>query len=325
MKAQERHELRENDLASFLQYGLWAFVKQNGSYILLALALAFLGFTLWRNYNQRQMNAQLGAWAEYNNLPNRDDLLDAFHNVAVNASGVDGQKRLEQMLDVVKSRPQRLREIIDAHDIKPLRAVCYLNMADFYHKLILLPELMRDMKLSRAEVLEKQMDACKGAIDAMPDDLMITAHGHLGIAAALEDMGEWDKAAAEYKILTDANGRFANSPWAPLAADKASKIDGRRNSPRLAALMPVMQPTPAPSLMTPGGGLNLGGGLNMGGTLGNPGGGTALPSGLMFDGLNSLTKPPASTGPSTAPAWQMNFGPLNLPAPMGPNPSTTQP
>ena len=47
MKAEERHQLKENDLGSWLQYGLPMYLKQNGSYILLVLALGFLGYQLY--------------------------------------------------------------------------------------------------------------------------------------------------------------------------------------------------------------------------------------------------------------------------------------
>src|SRR4051812_3201958 len=81
MKAQERHELRENDLAGWLQFGLWAFIKEYGSYLLLGLSLAFLGFQLYRYYNQRQETERLQAWREFNEMPYRENLPDyAFSN-----------------------------------------------------------------------------------------------------------------------------------------------------------------------------------------------------------------------------------------------------
>ena len=46
MKAEERHELQENDLASWLQVGLLqTFLKQNGSYGLLVIAFSFLSLS----------------------------------------------------------------------------------------------------------------------------------------------------------------------------------------------------------------------------------------------------------------------------------------
>src|SRR3954466_13353561 len=76
MKAQERHELRENDLASWLQYGLWAFLKTYGSYVLLTLSLCFLGFQLWNLYSRKQQDARNQAWIDFNTLQYRENLPD---------------------------------------------------------------------------------------------------------------------------------------------------------------------------------------------------------------------------------------------------------
>ena len=64
MKAEERHELKENDLQSWFQYGFPIWIKQNGSYVLLAAALVLLGYQLWRYYSQKQEFKAQGAWAE---------------------------------------------------------------------------------------------------------------------------------------------------------------------------------------------------------------------------------------------------------------------
>src|SRR5438309_522004 len=145
MKAQERHELRENDLAGWLQYGLWTFLKQNGSYILLVAALCFLTFQIWNLVQQRRENAILQAWSEFNGLPHNQPPQDGvFENIlragsALNSPVIaaDAEKRkraateMDEAINLAKTRPSRLREIIDQHDIKPLKAACYLAIGDF--------------------------------------------------------------------------------------------------------------------------------------------------------------------------------------------------
>ena len=64
MKAEERHQLKENDLCNWLQYGFPLWIKENGSYVLLLLALGFLGYQLYHMYERKQENYRTQAFAE---------------------------------------------------------------------------------------------------------------------------------------------------------------------------------------------------------------------------------------------------------------------
>ena len=110
MKAEERHELRENDLASWLQYGLWAFLKQNGSYVLLVLALGFLGFQLWNMYERKQADAVRAAWLNLQDASSKDDPIAA------------------------------LSEVIDTSTVLAVKAEGSLELANIYEQLIAKPE-----------------------------------------------------------------------------------------------------------------------------------------------------------------------------------------
>src|ERR1051325_1411136 len=67
MRAEERHELRENHLANWLHYGMLGWLRQNGSYLLLIAALGFLGYQLWNRHKQTVENERLSANMEINN------------------------------------------------------------------------------------------------------------------------------------------------------------------------------------------------------------------------------------------------------------------
>src|SRR5262249_40628982 len=92
---------------------------------------------------------------------------------------------------------------------------------------------------------------------------------HLGIAAAYEDQGEWDKARAEYQIMADPKGKFAGTPYVELATAKLALLDDRKNAPRLAMMMPP--PPPPPSAIPRSSGLpsGLGSGLQLPGLMGS--------------------------------------------------------
>lgn len=220
MDSEERHELQDNDLSSWLQYGLWTFLKQNGSYLLLVLALGFLGYQLWNLYEQKQENKRNAAWFDLRTAETAD-------NPAA-----------------------KLLDIASSNDYAPVQAEAYLKLGSYYGtQLVLEPAELLNKKLSRTDALTKAAGYYKEAIDAMPDDKLIAAKGHLGIASADEDLGEWDKAKAEYEILTDKAGKFAGTPYAALAASRLSGLDDRRNSPRLASMIPPPAPVnPVPQL-----------------------------------------------------------------------------
>jgi hypothetical protein len=221
MKSEERHELKENDLASWLQFGLWAFLKQNGSYVLLVVALGFLGFQLWRLYEQRQENERRAAWAELRSATMSDEPAD-FLNV------------------------------IEKYQYKPVQAEAYLDLGGCYQRLILDPARMVSKKLGRDECLTKAQGYYKSALDVLGSDPLVGGKAHLGIAAALEDQGEWDKARAEYQILADESGPFAGKPYQGFAEAHLEALNDRKNAPRLASMIPPpAPPTPSPSSMVP--------------------------------------------------------------------------
>ncbi|HEY4329368.1 MAG TPA: hypothetical protein VGN88_06510 [Phycisphaerae bacterium] len=304
MKAEERHELRENDLASWLQYGLWAFLKQNGSYVLLVLALAFLGYQLWNMYETKQELAVRGAWLDLQNASTVDDPIKA------------------------------LGDVIDTSTVNAVKAEGSLELANIYERLIVNPEMMDKRRESRDEVLGKAFMYYNKALETMGDDKLIAANAHLGLAAVLEDRAEWDKAKAEYQILTDPNGKFKGTAFQELAADRIKTLDERRNVPRLASMIPPPPPPSTPSSGLPqlpgGSGLGLPGGMSLpsglglpigGGSqgIGSPGGTSIAPStqGGGFQMLPPLLGPPTPLIPlpsnNTAPPPASPFGAPSMP------------
>jgi predicted negative regulator of RcsB-dependent stress response len=276
MKAEERHELRENDLASWLQYGLWAFLKQNGSYIVLVLALAFLGYRLWAYYEQKQEIARQTAWAQL-----RD------------ASATDNP---------IKT----LEDVLDTSTLNPVKAQACFDLGQLYGRLAAIPEELNRRQMSRAEVLSKAYDNYAKILTLQGDEPVLAAKAHLGMASVYEDRAEWDKAKAEYEIITK-DKLFAGTAFVDLAKSWLATLDDRRNAPRLATMIP---PPPAPK---PVPGLPGSGGL-LQGLPGLPGGGALAPTtNSSFSNLMLGPQLPASASTAPAPA-----GPEGPPAPITP-------
>jgi hypothetical protein len=208
MKAEERHELRENDLASWLHYGLWAFLKQNGSYILLVLALGFLGYQLWNMYQRKQEIARLNAW---NDLRVATESPDATTYV------------------------NKLRVLVAETKLKEVKAQAYLDLGYVYDRLLAYPEDLNRLQLGPDEALNKAYDAFQQALQLHGDDVLLSAKAHLGMAAVAEDRGQWDQALGEYKKLTDPASQYANTAFAALAQQRIDTLDDRKNAPQLAA------------------------------------------------------------------------------------------
>jgi predicted negative regulator of RcsB-dependent stress response len=273
MKAEERHELRENDLANWLQFGLWAFLKNNGSYLLLIVALGFLGFQLWNLYQRKQENARAIAFT---------NLIDAEAAALPQGSIEDWTKSAKTLVDLVETS-----------DVKLVKARACLTLGQLYDFWAAFPEIQNYAKLSRTECLSKAFEYYSKALEFQGDDPVIAAKAQLGIATVYEDQGEWDKAKAEYQRMVDHKafvGDLAN-----LAKARLDSLDSRRSAPRLVAMIPpppAAKPAAAPGfpgLSLPGGG--LGGGL-----LG-PSSGSAFP-GLIGGGTGGSSEATTTPGPT---------------------------
>jgi tetratricopeptide (TPR) repeat protein len=224
MKAEERHQLKENDLASWMQYGFPVWLKQNGSYILLVLALCFLGYQLYSMYERKQSNAQHAAWA---------DLLSAGS---------------------AENPAAKLQSVIDSYDFNDVKVLAYYQLALYYQQLPLSPEQMQTFKVGKTEALEKAADAFQKMADLAGSDTLLLGKAYLGLAAVEEDRGNWDAARKRYEQMTDPKGVFANTPFADIAADRLATIGQREKAPRLASMMPPPATRPAvnePNLASP--------------------------------------------------------------------------
>jgi hypothetical protein len=178
-------------------------------------------------------------------------------------------------------------------------------MGDFYERLNLVPEVLDRMKLSRTECLIKAAEAYRGAMAAMPGDLLVSAKARLGLAAVFEDQGEWDKAEQEYKELAAKPGKYAGTPLAELAETRLKELNDRRSAPRLAAGIPVARREATPLTPT---------GMGFEGLLG-PGRAPSEFPGLI---LNPMGTTQPATAPASTPPPSFQLGPLLVPP-------TTQP
>ncbi len=222
MKAEERHELKENDLASWLQYGFPIWLKNNGSYVLLVLALGFLGFQVWRLYEARQEGTRIKASNELRMAQEAEDV------------------------------PSKLKTLIETYDIKDVREKAYLALGKAYVELLPFPGQLKAMNLTRSEALTEAYNAYEKALKQYGSDELIAGKAMLGMAQVEEDRGEWDQAKKIYEEMGE-KGRFSDPAWANAAAAQLKTLEARKNAPRLVSQIKIPPPT-MPSTSPAGGG-----------------------------------------------------------------------
>jgi len=233
MKAEERHELKENDLQSWMQYGFPVWIKNNGSYLLLAAALLLLGWQLWGYYEKKQLVLAQTAWNEL---------------AATEAPGVE-------------NRAIKLQALIDQYDIKPIRALALRALGNSYLESVAAgasDEANNAVALDKQDSLNRAQAAFDRIIKEYPDQQLALGSAKIGLAVIAEDRGEWDSAKKQYEAIIDKSSPFAATAFAQEASIRLAQLDKIKDAPRLAA-MPVTLPATRPmgpelpSRLPPGG------------------------------------------------------------------------
>lgn len=231
MKAEERHELKENDMVSWFQYGLPIFLKQYGSYLLLALALCLLGYQLW-NYREKKHAVEVqSAWNELAAASNPN----------------------------TENAPAKLQAIINEYNVKPVQALAWLQIATFYTDAVAHgnpPEGYNGVKVTKDDALASAEKAANHVINEFPDQTLAVGKAHLALATIAEDRGDWDAAKKQYELLSDKGGPFADTAFALTAEAQLKLLDPYRKAPPLAAMVPppatqAAVPSPFPTLSGP--------------------------------------------------------------------------
>jgi hypothetical protein len=223
MKAEERHDLNDNDLGSWLRYGLPVFLRQNGSYVLLVLALGFLGWQLWNRHVQNQEFALQQAWDELNAVDPRPLALRGPPSTMPDAK-LDDNPAIA------------LQRIIDENENKAVRAQATLELGNYYLLCVLFDSYPANSRMDRDDALNQAEKVYQKALVDFSDDLLVLGKARLGLAAVAEDRGNWDEAKKQYETLADKTGPFKGTPIVELGAGKLSKLEDRKKAPDLAAM-----------------------------------------------------------------------------------------
>ncbi|HUO08375.1 MAG TPA: hypothetical protein VM008_08765, partial [Phycisphaerae bacterium] len=219
MKPEEPDEpdLKENDLSTWLQYGLPIFLRKNGSYLLLAVALCILGYQLYQRYEIKKQVEVQSAWND----------LDA-----ASAPGVD-------------NAPAKLQALISQYPMKPIQALAYVQLASFYLDDVAHgnpPAGYHGVKVSRDDALKLAESAANSVLSDYADQPVAVGKARFALAAVAMNRGDFAAARKEYELLTDKSGPYAGTAFAELADNQLKKLDQYAKAPPLAAFAPPEQP-----------------------------------------------------------------------------------
>ncbi len=161
MDAKERHELKDNDLAEFLNnFGEWW--SKNGNFTMIVVILALAGWFGYRYINQTRALANEHAWADL----------------------------------AATTSPTGYRGIADEYDDFPsIRAQALLRGADQFHQQAnKLVQEDNEGGMSPDEALDSAQSLYKRVLDA--DELPVfRANAALGLANVAETRGDFEAAA----------------------------------------------------------------------------------------------------------------------------------
>ena len=234
MKAQRRHELKQNTLARGLE-NLPEVSRQHGSKILVAVLVALLVVFLVR---QRIASSREAATRAAHSLDAARAVIAQLDEPRL-AMVQNAQVLANVRQQVYSEATDKLQIVLDATDDPRLLAEARLARGDLNWKLANFPDLpgaqtqpALQFSRSRQDLLKAAADSYLNVIEdpAAPPESMRTAH--LGLAAVYENRREWDKARAEYqKVVNDTS---VPKPFKDLAVDRLNNFDQIQNPPLIA-------------------------------------------------------------------------------------------
>ena len=191
MKAEERHEVQENELAGGI-YGVPNFLRNYGSYLLLGVALILLGYQAYNWYQTDQRRKLEGAWTEL-----------------TEASGVFGNSR--------GSDPAKLRSLISKYEIHNVQALAYVALGDFYLDTLNYgepPAGAGKLNITPQQADQQAFEAYDRVVTDYADQPLALVRARLGLGRLYENRGQWDKAKTQFEAILDKSSGFADTAFA---------------------------------------------------------------------------------------------------------------
>jgi hypothetical protein len=242
MKAQRRHDLKQNTLARGLET-LPEVSRRHGTKILVVVMVGLLVTLLIRN---RVTSARADAEQAAYWLTNGRDLVRQLRDMPERVAATQFVSVADQ---VAKNVDQAVQQVLDLSDDARLVAEARLVQGDLNWELASLPEPpgattrpQIAMQQSDEQLLQKAADAYQAVLSSpkAPKESEISAR--LGLAAVAENRRQWDQAKDQYQKIVD--DPAAPKPLKDLAGGSLSRLEIIRRAPLIG------QPASQPALST---------------------------------------------------------------------------
>ena len=242
MKAQRRHELKQNTLARGLE-NLPEVSRRHGTKILVVVMVGLLVTLLIRN---RVTNARADAELSAHLLGNARDLVMQLRESSERNSAT-------QMVvvgpQVAKGVDEIVQRILELSDDATVVAEARLVQGDLNWELASLPEPpgaatrpQLALPQSDEQLLQKAADAYQAVVADPKSPKESEVSARLGLAAVAENRKQWDQAKEQYQKVVD--DPAAPKPLKDLAARSLSQLEIIRRTPLIGA------PASAPAVAT---------------------------------------------------------------------------
>ena len=297
MKAERRHELKQNTLARGLET-LPEVSRRHGNKVMFGVLIVLAAVLLirWRITASRG-EAELAAYS----LNNGRDLIQRLDDAAAR---VPPGQLVKFAGDVAKGVEQSVTQVLESSSDPRVVAEARLLQGDLNWKLANLPTIpgattRPELALPKSD--EQLLNAAADAYQAVlagspPVDSAVSAR--LGLAAVNENRRQWDKAKEQYQKVVD--DLTAPKPLKDLAAQALTRLETLRKAPLVAP--PSTQPVDI---------------------LGRPIPATTSTSPTTGAATGAATGP--ATGPSSAPATGPASAPAAVPSTKDAKPQAVEP
>ncbi len=197
MQSEERHELQKNDLVGGASW-LYLFVRRNGLYMLLGLALALVAFEFYKLHQTQVARRLAEARAE---------------------------------LDVNQTPKAIYAKVLAQYHNPEIDAQAYIKIGQFYLTYIAQGNVgttYMGVKATQDQAVAGAKLAFKNVIENYPNLPLMIARAKLGLANAYEDAGQWSKARAIYVAMLDAKATPAEKSFAGIVNYRLKNLDAWR-------------------------------------------------------------------------------------------------
>jgi hypothetical protein len=239
MKAERRHELKQNTLAHSLE-NLPELSRRHGTKILVVVMVGLLVVMLIRN---RVTSSRTAATEAAYSINRGRDLIEQLHDAS---ERVPSTQFVTMAQEFAKGVDQTVQHVLDTSDDPRLLAEARLVQGDFNWELAALPDppgAATRPQLALAKSDDQLLNSAASAYQTVVDDRNApkdaVTSARLGLAAVAEQRKQWDTARDHYQRVVD--DPAAPKPLKDLAAGALSRLQNIQKTPLLAE--PATQPS----------------------------------------------------------------------------------